>query len=456
MKLLNKTISMTLILAHVTTAHAAFNRGTGGAAAANFLRLGAGARYLAMGESATAIADDVNALYWNPANLGRLENGALTLMQNNYASADYQFAGIALPTREMGSFGASLQRFSYGDINGTDQNNQDTGSFSPRDLALGLGWGRQISGNWQGGMNAKFIQSKIVDTASTFAFDAGLGYRKNKVSTGATIRNMGGKLKFDNEGDSLPLTMQAGVGYRMSKAFLLSSDLALPQDAPSYIGVGAEYRLGIGRDFGLGMRGGYNTRGRTLDGLSGFTFGLGFQWSSIDVDYAWIPIGNFEDTHRFSLNVRFPTAPKTQPIVKALPVPPVQTAKVKDPMEKPAEIAQAKPKLWILRDVKFDFNSDKLKPESMAALDQAIFALRENPHMKVEVQGHTDNVGRKVYNLDLSQRRALAVMKYLIQEGVPAQRLTAKGYGDQEPLIANETEAGRAINRRMQFKVVEK
>jgi OOP family OmpA-OmpF porin len=109
---------------------------------------------------------------------------------------------------------------------------------------------------------------------------------------------------------------------------------------------------------------------------------------------------------------------------------------------------------WVLRDVKFDFDSAQLKPESMAALDQAIQVLRANPSVKVEVQGHTDNIGRQVYNLSLSQRRALAVVKYLLQEGIGADRMVAKGYGDEQPLTSNDTDSGRAVNRRMQFKVL--
>jgi OOP family OmpA-OmpF porin len=74
----------------------------------------------------------------------------------------------------------------------------------------------------------------------------------------------------------------------------------------------------------------------------------------------------------------------------------------------------------------------------------------------VELQGHTDNVGRKADNQLLSQRRAEAVQAYLIQQGVPASQLSARGYGDSEPIASNADSAGRALNRRTVFEVLQK
>ena len=103
--------------------------------------------------------------------------------------------------------------------------------------------------------------------------------------------------------------------------------------------------------------------------------------------------------------------------------------------------------------IEFEFNKATIKPNSYEILDQVAQVFIENPIFIVEVQGHTDNVGNDEYNLDLSERRAQAVRTYLVNKGVPAERLTAKGYGPHKPITTNDTAEGRAINRRVEFSI---
>ncbi len=98
-------------------------------------------------------------------------------------------------------------------------------------------------------------------------------------------------------------------------------------------------------------------------------------------------------------------------------------------------------------DVLFDF--DKALIKSTFMLDEAITLLKANPEINVEIQGHTDNVGDPAYNVNLSQRRAEAVMEYMIASGVSSSRLRAKGYGDTRPHVSNDSDRGRALNRRV-------
>ncbi len=108
-----------------------------------------------------------------------------------------------------------------------------------------------------------------------------------------------------------------------------------------------------------------------------------------------------------------------------------------------------------LHGVYFDFDKATIKPESRPALEEAARMLEENPTIKVEIQGHTDSKGSDKYNLALSDRRARAVVNYLVQElGAGRGRLTAKGYGESRPVADNGTEAGRAANRRVEFVIV--
>ncbi len=104
--------------------------------------------------------------------------------------------------------------------------------------------------------------------------------------------------------------------------------------------------------------------------------------------------------------------------------------------------------------VLFDFDSTEIKPEAYPMLDEAAKIMKENPDLKVEIDGHTDNVGPAAYNMKLSEKRAQAVRQYFIDHGVPASQLTAKGFGLTQPVADNSTKEGRAQNRRVELKPV--
>ena len=105
----------------------------------------------------------------------------------------------------------------------------------------------------------------------------------------------------------------------------------------------------------------------------------------------------------------------------------------------------------ITQQIQFDFNKATIKPVSFPILNEVRDVLRDNPKIKLEIQGHTDNAGNADYNLKLSQQRAASVTAYLVKNGVTSDRLIPKGYGMTQPLLKNDTEANRALNRRVQF-----
>ncbi len=107
-----------------------------------------------------------------------------------------------------------------------------------------------------------------------------------------------------------------------------------------------------------------------------------------------------------------------------------------------------------LKGVNFDNDKDTLRPDAIAILDEAAATLKRYPGMKVEVAGHTDNRSSDAHNLDLSQRRAKAVMDYFVGKGVEAGRLSAKGYGEAEPIADNGKADGRAQNRRVELRIL--
>jgi outer membrane protein OmpA-like peptidoglycan-associated protein/tetratricopeptide (TPR) repeat protein len=108
----------------------------------------------------------------------------------------------------------------------------------------------------------------------------------------------------------------------------------------------------------------------------------------------------------------------------------------------------------VLQNIFYETNQFAIKPESVTELTKIVQLLTDNPTLRIEVGGHTDNAGIAKNNITLSNNRAKAVVTYLVSKGIVAARLTAKGYGAAQPVADNKTEAGRAQNRRTELKVL--
>ena len=106
---------------------------------------------------------------------------------------------------------------------------------------------------------------------------------------------------------------------------------------------------------------------------------------------------------------------------------------------------------WVLENLQFDTGKSTIKSSSYAMLDKVAGVLNNVSNLEVEIQGHTDNRGSQRFNASLSQKRADAVLNYLVNRGVSANRLSAKGYGFSRPIDSNDTPEGRAINRRVEL-----
>ena len=106
-----------------------------------------------------------------------------------------------------------------------------------------------------------------------------------------------------------------------------------------------------------------------------------------------------------------------------------------------------------MQGIEFELGKAIIKKKSFPLLDKIAATFIENTGYIIEVQGHTDNIGTDEVNKRLSQKRAEAVKNYLEKKGVPADRLTAVGYGPTMPIADNKTKAGRAKNRRVEFKI---
>jgi outer membrane protein OmpA-like peptidoglycan-associated protein len=131
------------------------------------------------------------------------------------------------------------------------------------------------------------------------------------------------------------------------------------------------------------------------------------------------------------------------------------------PTPAPTSVPQQTPKAvpakeWVLTGVQFESGSDKLKSGSSAKLDEAVQILKDNASVRVQIQGHTDNMGDPEFNQALSEKRAVSVKTYLVSKGIDANRLETTGFGENVPLADNETADGRANNRRIEFRVLNK
>ena len=106
-----------------------------------------------------------------------------------------------------------------------------------------------------------------------------------------------------------------------------------------------------------------------------------------------------------------------------------------------------------IEQINFAFGESSISKDSYGYLDKIVLLIQQG-NLKMEIKGHTDNVGNKDFNLELSKKRAMAVYSYLIKKGVNPDRLSYSYYGMSKPITSNDTEEGRKINRRVEFEIL--
>ena len=152
-------------------------------------------------------------------------------------------------------------------------------------------------------------------------------------------------------------------------------------------------------------------------------------------------------------------APAPKPVAKPAPAP--APAKVADDAAL-TEVATVSKKadnsavLSFKEPINFAYNSDEIQPESFTQIKKTANILKKYPNAHVRVAGHTDSLGHPDYNVDLSERRAQAVAKQLVSNGVAAENVSFIGYGAAKPVATNKTKEGRAANRRVELEVTNK
>ena len=278
-----------------------------GTTGAQFLQVGVGARPLAMAGAFSTLADDANAINWNPGALGQVKAKSVTASYNALFKDENQgFLGYATP---MGQSGAAAVGFNYlmvSDIprRAAESDTPDS-TFTNQNYVVDFAYGRSvIPDKLSLGANLKYIHEDL-DTfkGSAMAVDLGALYKTpvEHLTAGLIMQNLGTKLGPD----SLPLTFKGGAAYRLFKERLvLASDVDwLAMDERAYWDIGAEFWL----DKALALRAGYELgHGADKTGsMVGFATGFGVKISQIVLDYAFVPFGDLGNTHRFTLGWRF-------------------------------------------------------------------------------------------------------------------------------------------------------
>jgi hypothetical protein len=277
---------------------------------ATFLKLGTGARAVALGGAYTALADGADALGWNVAGLAGMKQREVAAAHAELVeNTRHDFAAYAHPTAQ-GTFAAGLIYLSHGSFEGRDATGRVTGKVTAADAAVSAGWARNFDG-LQAGAAVKFVTSHIAEAeAHTAAVDLGLKreltrYRDGRVLAGVALRNLGPGLKYASRRDHLPLQAAGGLAWAHEKGALAVEFLEAPYGAGGDAAFGGEYKL----NSNFAFRAGYSTMGvgagSGFDALKGLSFGLGLSKDALSVDYAVVPGGELGSAHRFGLSYRF-------------------------------------------------------------------------------------------------------------------------------------------------------
>ena len=275
----------------------------------NFLKIKPSARATSIGDGFVAIADDVNACFYNPAGLAQIDNPEVSLMHMMYvAETSYEYGAAAMPVGDnlrVGLFGVYLN---YGSIATTTENSSGvytatTGSYSPSDIAFGLSLAYKLGDDLSLGINAKYA-GETIDTSSASAILADIGAltKIEGVNIGAAIYNVGGNIG----NDKAPMSARVGASYKFTVEKENDLTVAIGTGytmASGQLGVtaGGEYYY---EDF-LVMRASYGM-GYDLDSLN---IGAGLRGNlegmKAGIDYNFSMLGDLGSAHRVSLTVEF-------------------------------------------------------------------------------------------------------------------------------------------------------
>lgn len=288
-----------------------------GAATAQFLKIGVGARAIGMGEAYCALASGANATFWNPAGLATADGYEVSFTHNEWIDdIRYEYVAAAVPVFGYGTIALSYGQLTMGELEGYDRFGNPTQNFTAGDRLVGVSYGIGLFDMLQVGAGFKYIMSNIEnEDATAYAGDFGVIFHPPmlpQLSIGAAGYNFGTEMVFIEQGDPLPRGARFGFGYEQPLGGIHNVVVSL--DGVKY-NDWDNYRANIGGEYTLldmiSGRAGYKiefTDGEE-ENPDGFTLGGGFKHSLGGVimrfDYAFAEMDKFDATHRVSLGINF-------------------------------------------------------------------------------------------------------------------------------------------------------
>ncbi len=321
------------------TAHSVTKVGT---TAANFLKIGVGARAIGMGGAYVSLANDASAMFWNPAGIAQITGGEAFFNHSQWiADMSFDYAGLVFAIPGVGSFGLNATLLSMGEMERTTEYYPEgTGqTFSAGSYALAASYARSLTDRFSIGFNLKYINEYILNSsASGFALDIGTLFitQFKGMRIGANITNFGTKMRMDGrdilvqhdidsqrEGNNdqinanlatdqfdLPLHLRVGVSIDLlqtvrNNQLWLSIDATHPNDNVESVNIGAEY---VFMNM-IALRAGYASL-FSDNNEKGLSMGAGFNYSFIGnvrarIDYAYEAFGRFDNVQKLSVSVGF-------------------------------------------------------------------------------------------------------------------------------------------------------
>ncbi len=315
------SIVTVFLLLLTVSVHAGSINKNAGTTGFSFLKLGAGARAVALGGAHTALTGDPSTVHYNPAATSSSTGKQFLAGYHNYI-LDVQsgFLAATMPVKGIGFGGLFIEYMNYGDFTRTNINgivDETDPSFSGGDFLFGLNFSRRVHPSLSAGINVKFM-SEFADgfSSQAIAADLGLLYTlpDSLTRVGLAVFNLGGVLSGfsansdDPHKDKLPMWARAGVSHSLRELpLIVSLDAVLPNDNDPYFNAGIEfYKIEP-----LYLRIGYSTFGQNYktgsdsDGLGGMAFGFGIDWKTYQISYAFMPYLDLGSSHRATITGEF-------------------------------------------------------------------------------------------------------------------------------------------------------
>jgi opacity protein-like surface antigen len=310
-----------------------------GTTAAQFLKIGVGPRAIGMGGAFTAVADDINSMYWNPAGMAKIYSREANFNHIDWISdVNFQYAGVGMHLSGLGTIGAFVSVLSMGDEKvRTVEMPEGTGElFTAGGMSMGITFARNLTEEFAIGITAKYLREYIWNESdATVAFDIGTSYTipfLNRFTIAASISNFGSKMRLEGrdirqtqvigggtgnqittivelDEFDLPLLFRAGVAVDAIRSaehrLTIAADAIHPNDHTEYINTGFEYTW----NETFFIRGGYKSLFER-DTEQGLTFGVGLNYRLIEavkvkIDYAYQDFGRLTNVHYFALGLIF-------------------------------------------------------------------------------------------------------------------------------------------------------